>query len=43
VPDVSGKNYASEMCRDMFYVACLSAMRRLVLTRSRVLTRFIPA
>lgn len=42
VPDVDDKNYASEMERNMLYVACTRAMHRLVLTHCGTLTRFIP-
>jgi len=41
VPDVSEKNYSTEMDRNMLYVACTRAMHRLAITYTGKLAEFI--
>lgn len=43
VPDVTAKNYATDMDRNLLYVACTRAMHRLALTHSGPLTSFLDA
>jgi DNA helicase-2/ATP-dependent DNA helicase PcrA len=41
VPEASATNYASDMDRNLLYVACTRAMHRLVLTYTGSLTPFL--
>jgi DNA helicase II / ATP-dependent DNA helicase PcrA len=41
VPDVSEKNYSTEMDRNMLYVACTRAMHLLILTSVGTPSRFL--
>jgi DNA helicase-2/ATP-dependent DNA helicase PcrA len=41
VPDVSEKNYSTEMDRNMLYVACTRAMHHLALTYVGATARFL--
>jgi len=41
VPDVSEKNYSTEMDRNMLYVACTRAMHQLAITCTGKLARFV--
>jgi DNA helicase-2/ATP-dependent DNA helicase PcrA len=41
VPDVSEKNYSTEMDRNMLYVACTRAMHQLTVTHVGIRTRFL--